>query len=157
MGTKERNEERFPNRKSPRIPGYDYATPNYYFLTICTHNMKCLFWSDGKLNRLGRIAYDTVMEIPHHFPKNHVERFVIMPNHIHMILVVEPGGANAAVVVGACKSHISRLVHRICPELKLWQESFHDHIIRNQKQYERIWAYIDTNPMRWKKDCYFVE
>ena len=80
--------------------------------------MKCLFWTYGKLNRLGWIAYDTVMEIPHHFPKNHVERFVIMPNHIHMILVVEPGGANASVVVGACKSHISRLVHRFCPRIE---------------------------------------
>ena len=157
MGTKERNEERFPNRKSPRIPGYDYATPNYYFLTICTHNMKCLFWTDGKLNRLGRIAYDTVMEIPHHFPKNHVERIVIMPNHIHMILVVEPGGADTSVVVGSFKSYVARIVHGSDPQLKVWQTSYHDHVIRNQLQYERIWIYIESNPMRWEKDCFYVE
>ena len=109
------------------------------------------------LTEHGRTIDAAIQSIPHHYPLVQVDKYVIMPNHIHMILVVEPGGANASVVVGACKSHISRLVHRICPELKLWQESFHDHIIRNQKQYERIWAYIDTNPMRWKKDCYFVE
>ena len=151
------DDDRFPERKSPRMPGYDYATPNYYFITICTHEKKCLFWSNGKLNALGQIAYDAMMQIPIHFPKNRVDRFVIMPNHIHMILVVEPGGTDTSVVVGSYKSYISREIHRFHPNLKLWQVSYHDHGIRNQKQYERIWSYIDTNPMRWEKDCFYVE
>ena len=151
------DDDRFPERKNPRIRGYDYATPNYYFITICTHHKKCLFWTNGKLNCLGQIAYDAVQQIPTHFPQNRVEQFVIMPNHIHMILVVEPGGADTSVVVGSFKSYVTRIVHESDPQLKVWQTSYHDHVIRNQLQYERIWIYIESNPMRWEKDCFYVE
>ena len=151
------DDDRFPERKNPRIRGYDYATPNYYFVTICTHHKKCLFWTNGKLNCLGQIAYDAVQQIPTHFPQNRVEQFVIMPNHIHMILVVEPGGADTSVVVGSFKSYVARIVHGTDPQLKVWQTSYHDHVIRNQLQYERIWIYIESNPMRWEKDCFYVE
>ena len=151
------SEDRFPTRKNPRMRGYDYATPNYYFITICTNQKKCLFWSNGKLNRYGRIAYDAIMQISEHFPGNRVEKFVVMPNHIHMILVVEPGGKDTSVVVGSFKSRVSKVVHQIHPELRLWQVSYHDHCIRNQQQYEHIWMYIETNPMRWEKDCFYTE
>ena len=151
------DEDRFPKRKSPRIPGYDYATPNYYFITICTHQKKCLFWTDHQLNRLGQIAYDAVMQIPAHFPKNWVDRFVIMPNHIHMILVVEPGGADTSVVIGSMKSYVTREVHRLKPGLPVWQTSYHDHGIRSRERYQIILQYIETNPMRWEKDCFYVE
>ena len=106
------DEERFPKRKSPRIPGYDYATPNYYFITICTHEKNCIFWSGGKLNTFGQIAFDAAMQISAHFPGNRIDSFVVMPNHIHMILVVEPGGTDATVVIGQYKSHILFLLHR---------------------------------------------
>ena len=149
--------DRFPNRKSPRIPGYDYATPNYYFITICTHDKKCLFWSKGKLNTFGQTAYDAAMQIGTHFPKNRVDCFVVMPNHIHMILVVEPEGTDATVVVGQYKSRVSKEIHKMDPQRKVWQTSFHDHGIRNYGQYQRIRAYIETNPMRWDKDCFYVE
>ena len=151
------DEDRFPTRKSPRIPGYDYATPNYYFITICTYEKKCIFWSKGKLSRFGQIAYDAAQQIPAHFPKNRVDSFVIMPNHIHMILVVEPGGTDATVVMGQYKSQISKEIHKSDPQRKVWQTSFHDHGIRSHRQYQRIRSYIETNPMRWEKDCFYVE
>jgi REP element-mobilizing transposase RayT len=151
------DEERFPKRKSPRIPGYDYATPNYYFITICTHEKNCIFWSGGKLNTFGQIAFDAAMQISAHFPGNRVDRFVVMPNHIHMILVVEPGGTDATVVIGQYKSQVSKEIHKIDPKRKIWQTSFHDHGIRNYRQYQHIREYIETNPMRWKEDCFFVE
>ena len=151
------DDDRFPERKNPRIRGYDYATPNYYFITICTHHKKCLFWTNGKLNCLGQIVYDAVQQISTHFPQNRVEQFVIMPNHIHMILVVEPGGADTSVVVGSFKSYVARIVHGSDPQLKVWQTSYHDHVIRDHLQYERIWIYIESNPMRWEKDCFYVE
>ena len=157
MVKKERNEERFPRRKSPRIPGYDYATPNYYFITICTHEKRCIFWSKGNLSPLGQIAYDILMQIPAHFPKNSVDSFVVMPNHIHMILVVEPEGADARVVIGQYKSSVSKEIHKISPGLRVWQTSFHDHGIRSEADYQRIRSYIETNPMRWEKDCFYVE
>ena len=151
------DEERFPKRKSPRIPGYDYATPNYYFITICTHEKNCIFWSGGKLNTFGQIAFDAAMQISAHFPGNRVDSFVVMPNHIHMILVVEPGGTDATVVIGQYKSQVSKEIHKIDPKRKIWQTSFHDHGIRNYRQYQHIREYIETNPMRWKEDCFFVE
>ena len=151
------DEERFPKRKSPRIPGYDYATPNYHFITICTHEKNCIFWSGGKLNTFGQIAFDAAMQISAHFPGNRVDSFVVMPNHIHMILVVEPGGTDATVVIGQYKSQVSKEIHKIDPKRKIWQTSFHDHGIRNYRQYQHIREYIETNPMRWKEDCFFVE
>ena len=151
------DEERFPKRKSPRIPGYDYATPNYYFITICTHEKNCIFWSGGKLNTFGQIAFDAAMQISAHFPGNRVDSFVVMPNHTHMILVVEPGGTDATVVIGQYKSQVSKEIHKIDPKRKIWQTSFHDHGIRNYRQYQHIREYIETNPMRWKEDCFFVE
>ena len=151
------DEERFPKRKSPRIPGYDYATPNYYFITICTHEKNCIFWSGGKLNTFGQIAFDAAMQISAHFPGNRVDSFVVMPNHIHMILVTEHGGADASVVVGSFKSYVTRMIHRDRPDLAIWQTSFHDHVIRSWKQYQKIREYIQTNPMRWNKDCFYVE
>ena len=151
------DDDRFPKRKSPRIPGYDYATPNYYFITICTHEKNCIFWSGGKLNTFGQIAFDAAMQISAHFPGNRVDSFVVMPNHIHMILVVEPGGTEATVVIGQYKSQVSKEIHKIDPKRKIWQTSFHDHGIRNYRQYQHIREYIETNPMRWKEDCFFVE
>ena len=157
MVTKEQNEERFPKRKHPRIPGYDYATPNYYFITICTHQNKCLFWTNKRLNWLGKLVFDSIQQIPGHFPHNRVDSFVVMPNHIHMILVVEPGGTDISTVVGSMKSYVTRQAHQIRPELELWQISFHDHVIRSWKQYQRIGEYIQNNPLRWEIDRFYVE
>ena len=151
------DDDRFPKRKSPRIPGYDYATPNYYFITICAYEKTCIFWNGGKLSPFGQIAYDAAMRIPEHFPQNRVDSFVVMPNHIHMILVVEPGGTDATVVMGQYKSQVSREIHRLDPQRRVWQTSFHDHGIRNYEQYRRIREYIEKNPLRWEKDCFYVE
>ena len=79
----------YANRKSPRIPQYDYATPNYYFITICTHNKECIFGKPGRLNAYGRIAEENLMKIPALFPSVHIEKYVVMSNHIHGIFVVE--------------------------------------------------------------------
>ena len=152
-----RDDDRFPNRKSPRLKDFDYATPNSYFITVCTFDKKCIFWRDGVLNEFGTMVFQGIMEIPKHFPNNPVEKFVVMPNHLHMILTVEPGGASVSTVVGALKSHVTKQIHEICPEIKVWQASFHDHGIRGQKDYDRIWEYIENNPLRWNEDCFYTE
>ena len=75
-----------------------------------------------------------------------------------MILILEQGAViNAEQVIGQYKSGVSREIRKIDPEFVLWQRSFHDHIIRNQKQYEKIWMYIENNPLRWEKDCFYIE
>ena len=151
------DEKEYPKRKSPRLKGYSYRTPGYYFITICTHEKKCLFWSNSQCNHLGKIAFDAVCEIPHHAPEVKVDKFVIMPNHVHMIIVLENDKTDLSVVIGQYKSFVSKKIHGFLKNDKIWQTSFHDHKIRNQKQYEKIWLYIENNPIKWNLDCFYVE
>lgn len=143
-----------PFRRSPRIPGFDYSSENYYFVTICTYEKKCCFYGDGILNHAGKIAQKCVSEIPEHFPGVKVDKYVVMPNHVHAIVVIEQGcTVTLSTIIGQYKAAVSRSLS--CSPL--WQRSFHDHIIRNQISYEKIWNYIDTNPLRWKDDCFYME
>ena len=148
--------DRFPKRKHPRLKQYDYATPNYYFITICTKNKQCIFGSPAKLNRCGKIAEDGILNIEKHFANVKVDKYVVMPNHVHMILILLPGSAGVPVIVGQYKSFVTKQIHSIVPDKKVWQTSFHDHVVRDQADYERIWIYIDANPARWKDDCFYI-
>ena len=148
-----------PKRKSPRIPRYDYSSPNYYFITICTRNKQCIFGSIKEKSKFGEIVEACILELKEHYSYIHVDKYVVMPNHVHMILILDSKNEKVSLntVMGQYKSGVSRRIHRIDPDLMVWQRSFHDHVIRNQSDYERIWSYIDTNPMRWDKDCFYVE
>ena len=147
----------YPNRKSPRMKGYSYCTPGYYFVTICIHEKQCLFWSGGKLNEFGKVAHEAVRKIPDHAPGVKIDKYVIMPNHVHMILILENDCHDLSVVIGQYKAYVSKIIHKAFPNKKIWQASFHDHKIRNQKQYEKIWLYIENNPIKWNLDCFYVE
>ena len=148
----------FYSRKSPRIPNYDYSTENYYFITICTYEKRCIFGNTSELNLFGKIAREQICELSSHYESVKVDKYVVMPNHIHLILVLENGNADKAEqIIAQYKSGVSRQIHKIAPNLQVWQRSFHDHIIRNQKRYEKIWMYIETNPLRWEKDCFYSE
>ena len=148
--------ERFPKRKNPRINGYDYATQNYYFITICTKNKKCIFGSPDKLNSYGEAARNGLMQINDHFPNARVDKFTVMPNHVHAIIILCGGGSSLPTIVGSYKSFVSRAVHAIDPKIVVWQTSFHDHVIRNEEGYRQIWQYIDTNSARWQEDCFCI-
>ena len=150
-------EERFPKRMNPRMGWYDYATPGYYFVTICTKNKKRIFGEPGILNDAGCVAQQTMLEIPEHFPSVKLEKFVVMPNHIHGILVLTDGRTKLPDVIGQYKSSVTRQLRKMGWNQPVWQTSFHDHVIRDQMGYERIWTYIDTNPIRWKEDCFYIE
>ena len=78
-----------PKRKSPRISGYDYGTPNYYFITVCTHEKQCLFGDPEKLNCDGIIVKKCLEKIPSISSGIMLEKYVVMPNHIHAILVIQ--------------------------------------------------------------------
>lgn len=144
----------FYQRKSPRIQGYDYSTENYYFITICANKKSKVFGEPQKLNIYGKIAEEGFLKISEHFENVYIDKFVIMPNHVHAIVVVEKS-TNLTTVIGQYKSFVTRKIHEHQPNLVVWQRSFHDHIIRNKKSYEKIWNYIDTNPMKWSEDCFF--
>ena len=145
-----------PKRKSPRIPGYDYSSVNYYFITICTHEKRCFFGEPGKLNRMGKIAEEYLLNIPNLHSEIRLDKYVVMPNHIHAVFDVQNSNRDLAVIIGQYKMAVTKQIRETMPEFEVWQRSFHDHVIRNQSRYERIWNYIEDNPRKWEEDCFYM-
>ena len=135
---------------------YDYSTPNYYFVTICTKGKMCLFGTEIGCGHYGKIAEQGLLEIPRHFAGVRIDKYIVMPNHVHAIVVLGENAKNLSMVVGQYKSYVTRCIHKLDPMLEVWQKSYHDHVIRDQKGYEQIWNYIDGNLQKWQEDCYFV-
>ncbi|MCL2109737.1 MAG: transposase [Oscillospiraceae bacterium] len=102
-------------------------------------------------------------------PKIKIPKYIIMPNHVHMIVVLSTvrqrgdtvghGSPTLQSVVGRIKSYTAKCWCDIygLEHQSFWQSRFHDHIIRNKEEYERICQYIDENPLKWAEDSYFVE
>ena len=149
----------FSKRKSPRIPGYDYSKSNYYFVTICSHEKACIFGVPGNLNENGKIAEECLLKIRDIYPWVRIDKYVVMPNHVHAIMIIEKADEQVPItrVVGQYKMSVTKMIRRSNPDKVVWQRSFHDHIIRNQVDYERIWLYIHGNPQKWSEDCFFVD
>jgi len=86
-----------------------------------------------------------------------MDKYVIMPNHMHMIIVLHPGNGPAKLaptisrIIQQFKGSISKQVG-----FSIWQKSFYDHIIRNDQEYEKIYDYIETNPLKWEEDKYYL-
>ena len=155
-----------PKRKHQRLKSFDYATEKYYFVTICTMDKHNLFGDLINQNDtvkmhyslMGEIALKHLKEIENHFDEIKIDKYVIMPNHIHIIIVIGCNGNSErsrpfptlSTVIGLYKSGVSREVG-----CKIWQKSFHDHIIRNKNDYLKIWEYIENNPLKWDLDCYY--
>ena len=162
----------YQKRKRIRLETYDYSTPGAYFITICTREKRCILskitvGADALggpraiLTNAGRIVEKYILST-NKIPDIRVDKYVIMPNHIHMILFVEqidgPPRASAPTMASIpnAVSALKRLVNRELGE-NIWQRSFHDHVIRNENDYGKIWEYIDTNPARWDMDCFYTE
>ena len=150
-----------PVRKLQRLKGFDYSTPTSYFVTVCTHEKKCIFGHPSQLNTYGMIAHDHVSMLPAHFPGLQINHFVVMPNHVLILLTVNWGDVpdghsfpNLSAIIGSYKSGVSRAIHQSNPALPVWQKSFHDHIPRTEKDFQEIWKYIDENPHNWDSDKY---
>ena len=149
----------FPKRKPQRLFRFDYSKANYYFVTICTNEKKDLFGEIGKLNEFGIIAERRLLEIEKHYENVSVDKYVIMPNHIHAIIVLREVKTERSrpfptlsEVVGLYKSGVSKEIHEAKPDIKVWQKSFNDVIIRNEKAYNEICKYIYENPIKAEMD-----
>ena len=156
----------FPIRKATRLQGYDYSQNGAYFITVCTRNKRKLFCDivgEGlcalprqKLTPIGKVVENTILYLDDTYEDISVDKFIVMPNHIHCLLQIYSSGGRGGPPlpqwVGQLKSFTTHQYGG-----RLWQRSFHDHIIRNQRDYDRIWNYIDTNPIRWENDCFFVK
>ena len=154
----------YPKRKLPRLRSYDYSKEGYYFITICTHEMKRLFGTTETLNEVCVVAEKELREISNHFDGVRVDRYVVMPNHIHMVLVLGCDGVtnrekklpSVSTIVGLYKSGVSRKIRQMYPQMTVWQKSFYDTIIKNKDMYKEIIKYIYNNPITWDFEKYHL-
>jgi putative transposase len=151
-----------------RLQGYDYAQAGAYFTTICTLDRVCFFGavSDGamRLSAAGELAATVWGELPLRFPDIDLDTFVIMPNHIHGIIVLADRAIVATPptigkVVGTFKSlftleYIRGVKSSRWPAFdgRVWQRNYYEHVIRDEVDLNRVRRYIDENPLRWELD-----
>ena len=162
-----------PKRKQIRLPDHDYSSHGAYFVTICTHTRRCILSQiavgEGLappavvLSPIGQCVKEQILALPKRYATVHIDKYVIMPNHIHLLVSfhADPGGATPSPTlsdaVRVLKSLSTRLSRNLLGNLPLWQRSFHEHVIRNDHDYRDIWEYIDANPAKWAEDRYYKQ
>jgi putative transposase len=160
-------------RRSIRLRDYDYASAGAYFVTIVTRDRQCLFGDivDGQtpLNLRGQIAQDEWEKSAHIRKEIDLDTFVVMPNHLHGIIVITdaPGRATGrsplqsgptkrslGAFVGGFKSAVTKRISELSglPRTPVWQRNYFEHVIRNEDSLNRIREYILDNPVRWEFD-----
>ncbi len=154
-----------PKRNPTRLKEYDYSTPGAYFITICTKNKEKLLsriivreglcvLPQNILTPIGKEIENSLQYINDNFIGVKIDKYVIMPNHIHLIVMIDDAGGHGNPplqnIIGQSKSYTTNKFEGI-----LWQRSFHGHIIRGEHDYQKIWEYIDTNVLKWEQDCFY--
>jgi putative transposase len=166
--------------KSARLQGWDYRSPGWYFVTICTEDHRHIFGdvSDGqvRLSPSGEIADSELRNLSSHYLNISLDTFVVMPNHIHAIIVIEgqhrhfpnpirsepcsrnslivipPKAGSLAAIVRSYKSGVTYRCHEKRPRDFAWQAGFYDYIIRTNIPLQAIREYIEQNPANWPED-----
>ena len=174
------SDEYFGFRKSIRLPFYDYASGGYYFVTFCTSGWESIFGQieneDMVLSEFGQVVKSAWYGIPLHFHNADIDAFVVMPNHFHGIIVIKedeeithqaraqhaaplrskhgPKSGSLGVIVRSFKSAVTREINmqRGTPGAPVWQRNYYEHVIRDERDLERIREYIVKNPLRWALD-----
>ncbi len=162
-----------PKRKQNRLKGYDYSRNGVYFLTVCTKDKKCILGrvvGDGVLDvpqmilsDYGKTVDRRIMEIQKTYEHIIIQNYVIMPNHVHLLVLLysEGNALKEKVSETVANSEIAKLISTfkrfVNREIgfNIWQRSYHDHVVRNEAAYNTIWEYIDNNPAKWQEDCYY--
>ena len=159
------------HRRSIRLKDYDYSQTGAYFITICTFDRKCIFGdiSDGKmhLNQFGEIVKRCWLDLPNHYAHVILDTMVIMPNHIHCIIMLTDE-SNAGVglkpapaskhglpeIIRALKTFSSRRINELrgTPGTPVWQRNYYEHVIRKEAKLDEIRRYIVNNPIKWELD-----
>ena len=198
-----KTENELPKRKHPRLKEYDYSSNGYYFVTICTKDMKCIFgrveknvgwglaptereYKDTKiaLSPYGLVAEKQLFALEKRYDYVKIDKYVIMPNHIHAIIVLDGKAAGARShlpvrsvlllrrgvhrtpaprptlpdIMCAYKSLTTRECNKISniKGRQIFQASFYEKVIRSEEGYLEVWQYIDENPRKWQNDEYFA-
>ena len=161
------NNKVLPNRKRLRLANYDYKTPGYYFVTICTHNKSRLFGTVDELNVMGCIAKEELENLANKIDCVTVDKYIVMPDHIHVIFMVgccndedeslhevylKPAECmELGKIIQLYKAGVSRRIHsEIGSNIKVWQRSYYDVILDTDRKYDNAWYYIENNPIEEK-------
>ncbi len=165
------------HRRSIRLQEYDYAQAGGYFVTICTHGHKCMFGevrnSDIVLNSIGQLVDEEWRRTSVVRAEVLLDAFVIMPNHLHGIVFINEhqkdgagnvpprimrgtGHRSLSSFVSGFKAATTRHANAIrgVSATALWQRNYYEHVIRDERDLERIRQYIADNPVRWHEDGY---
>ena len=168
------------HRRSIRLRGYDYAQAGAYFVTICTQNRECMFGDvvEGQIALAdpGRMVESAWRDLPEHYPGVALDEFVVMPNHLHGIIILVGAGPRACPdkprqpqgvaptlslpdVVHRFKSLTTARYRREVRECgwqpfadRLWQRNYYEHVVRDAGELDRVRQYIAENPLRWDHD-----
>lgn len=167
------------HRRSVRLKGYDYTQAGAYFLTIVTQGRECLFGEvvDGNLvlSEWGKTVQGCWDAIPGHFPNAQLDTFVVIPNHVHGIIVIAgvtgrathasplpwtaspprgPESQSLGAIVGSFKSAVTKSINNLrgTAGTPVWQRDYHEHIIRDESTLHRIREYVVNNPLQWAVD-----
>ncbi len=157
------------HRRSIRLRGYDYTQAGAYYVTIVTRDRRTLFGDviDGemRLNDTGQLIIDAWEWLGTRYRYVELDAYVVMPNHLHGIIVITDDGKGGSSVspasrkslgrlIGAFKTVSARQVNRALdmPGQRLWQRNYYEHVIRNDEECDRVREYIFCNPMRWETD-----
>ena len=161
-------------RKQLRLPGWNYKTPGYYFVTLCVEQRQYLFGNIENcvmiLNDAGQMINEVCCVLPALYSGISLDKYIIMPDHMHFIIIITPGynkkegrrQSTAPTLGDIIKKFNTYTTYRyrqgiyklnLLPYFKhLWQRNYYEHIIRNNESLEKIRSYIDNNPGTWKSD-----
>ncbi|MDH4027699.1 MAG: transposase [Nitrospirota bacterium] len=168
------------HRRSLRLKGYDYANPGAYYVTICSWQRMHLFGEiiEGEMltSERGEIVHGCWTDITKHFNDIELDEFILMPNHIHGIIIINgerrgfacntpagngnyfseisPKQYTLSVIIRSFKSAVAKSINalRNTPGVPVWQRNYYEHIIRDEKDLMLIREYIRNNPLNWKND-----
>lgn len=162
-------------RASIRLPHHDYTAPGFYFVTICTRDMRCYLGDvkndEVELSEIGQIVEEEWLKTKEIRPNVCLDEWGIMPNHIHVIIqILETSRQDVSQLAqDVCGKLVANSLGSIIGQFKskctkriwaqgfspfAWQPRFYDHIIRNEKSLGEIRKYINQNPFKWNKDEY---
>ena len=161
------------HRVSHRLQEFDYSSANWYYVTICVQDSECLLGKivNGNMYLLpfGHIVNKFITSISNHYPGFGVDVFQIMPNHIHMVIILESHGRTrgSAPTLGTIVQRFKTMTtHHYLEGIKiygwkqfnkkLWQRDYYEHIVRDEKDLKRIREYIQNNIINWHRDKFHI-
>lgn len=151
-----------PKRKNIRLNDYNYSSNGAYFITICTKNKENLLWKNVgancvrpldqlPLSKIGIVIENEIYKLNTVYENIKVDKYQIMPNHIHLIIFIYEDSNGRTQFAPTISRIIKQFKGSITKQigLSIWQKSFYDRIIRNEKEYQSVWNYIHNNPLKY--------